>query len=243
MRILAIVHEPDAGPGVFADVALAHGHELHEWQIAAGQRCPDQLHHYDAVLCLGGSMNADQYAEHSWLADEQALLATLVGDGRPVLGVCLGAQVLARAEGGSSDRLREPEIGWYEVQLTADGRADPLLGPLGSSFQALQWHSCGFTPSSRAQRLAASQRCMQAYRTGALAWGIQFHAEVTLRNFESWIDYHAAHPGAGDEPDDAEALLAQTRDRMAGWNALGRALFGRFLDQADVARAATIAGR
>jgi GMP synthase (glutamine-hydrolysing) len=243
MRILAIVHEVDAGPGVFADVALAHGHELHEWEIATGQRCPEQPQAYDAVLCLGGSMDADQYVEHPWLADEQALLAALISDGRPVLGVCLGAQVLARADGGDSGRLAEPEIGWYDVRLTSEGRADPLLGPLGSSFQALQWHSCAFTPSARARPLAASERCLQAYRSGALAWGIQFHAEVTLGNFEAWITHHAADPDAGDAPVDPQALLAQTRPLIAGWNALGRGVFGRFLDQADVARAAAIVAR
>lgn len=183
-------------------------------------------------------MDADEHAAYPWLASEQQLLARLVQEGRPVLGICLGAQMLARADGGTSGRLPEPEIGWYGVKLSAAGRADPLLGPLGSSFQALQWHSCDCTPMPAAQRLADSATCLQAYRTGALAWGIQFHAEVTLASFEAWINQHVASPQEGDGPADPQALLAQTRVLMPGWNALGRGLFGRFLDQAAVARAA-----
>jgi GMP synthase (glutamine-hydrolysing) len=225
---------------VFGEVARAHGHELHEWRIAQGARCPEQPHSYDAVLTLGGSMDADEYDSYPWLAQEQALLAGLVHEGRPVLGVCLGAQMLARADGGSSGRLAEPEIGWYGVRLSAAGRADPLLGPLGSSFQALQWHGCECTPSTAAHRLAESRSCLQAYRSGALACGIQFHAEVTLADFETWIADHQSDPkGAG--PADPDALLAQTRALISGWNALGRGLFGRFLDQAAVARGAAIA--
>jgi hypothetical protein len=135
--------------------------------------------------------------------------------------------------------MSAPEIGWHGVSLTRAGRADPLLGPLGSRFQALQWHSCQFTPAARAQSLAASDSCLQAYRSGTLAWGIQFHAEVTLHDFEQWIDGHRAD-GQGDGPADPDGLLVETRDLIAGWNALGRGLFGRFLDQAAMARAGAL---
>lgn len=239
MRILAIVHEDDAGPGVFSDVARARGDELVEWRIAQGEARPDDPHGYGATLVLGGSMHADEHDRHPWLVEEQRLLSGLLEAGRPMLGVCLGAQVLARAGGGTTGRLAEPEIGWYEVTIGHAGSLDPVLGPLGPSFQALQWHSCQFTPGLTSERLAASERCEQAYRIGELAWGIQFHAEVTLSDFESWLDYHRDHPDDGDGPADSDALRSRTRPLMPGWNALGRALFGRFLDQAALARGAT----
>lgn len=230
MRVLAIVHEDDAGPGVFAQAAHARGVELIGWRIAAGERCPEDPRSYDAVLSLGGAMHAFQDDAHPWLADEHALLASLAGAGHPVLGVCLGAQILARATGGRSGPMPEPEIGWYDVEVTPAGREDPLLGALAPRFGALQWHSCDFMPGSGAVGLAASARCQQAARVGPRAWSIQFHAEVTLANFEGWLDQHLAAPQDGDAPADPEALRASTRSRIESWNALGRDLFGRFLD-------------
>jgi GMP synthase (glutamine-hydrolysing) len=232
MKVLAVVHEADAGPGVFTDVVRDGGHELHEWRIADGGRCPQDPLRYDAVMSLGGSMHAHQQDEHPWLAEEEALLASLTSAGRPVLGVCLGSQLLAQATGGATAQMSEPEIGWCGVRLSPAGQADPLLGALGPEFPALQWHSCEFRPAPGAVTLAASPRCAQAFRVGERAWGIQFHAEVTLEDFESWIDYHLANPGDGEGPADAEALRTSVRAGIEAWNALGRGLLARFLDLA-----------
>jgi GMP synthase (glutamine-hydrolysing) len=238
MRLLAIVHEDDAGPGVFGEVADARDWELCEWRVAATSRCPEAPECFDAVLSLGGAMHAHETAEHAWLADEEAMLARLAAAGRPVLGVCLGAQLLARATGGDSGVLTTPEIGWYEVAVNPAGGADPVLGPLAPGFSALQWHSCGFAPGPGAVTLASSERCVQGCRVAERAWAIQFHAEVTLADFESWVDQHLAHPDVGDAPEDPAALLAGTRERIEAWNELGRGLFGRFLDVAGATRAA-----
>jgi len=232
MRVLAIVHEDDAGPGVFGEAVQARGDELATWRIAAGERCPEDPHGYDAVLSLGGAMHAHQLEDHPWLVGEHALLAALADAGRPVLGVCLGAQILARATGGSSATIQEPEIGWYEVSVNAAGRDDPLLASLAPGFAALQWHSCDFSPGPLGISLATSARCQQAARVGQRAWSIQFHAEVTLADFESWLDQHLAEPGQGDSPPDPEALRASTRARIEDWNALGRGLCDRFLEVA-----------
>jgi GMP synthase (glutamine-hydrolysing) len=232
VRLLAIVHEDDAGPGIFGEVADARGWELAPWRIAAGQRCPDDPARFDATLSLGGAMHAHEQAAHPWLGEEETVLGRLARDGRPVLGVCLGAQLLARATGGQSGYLSAPEIGWYEVSVNRAGGEDPLLAPLAPAFRALQWHSCDFTPAPDAVTLATSQRCVQACRVAPCAWAVQFHAEVTLSDFEAWLDGHLAHPEVGDAPDDPLALRGATRDRIGAWNELGRGLFGRFLDAA-----------
>jgi GMP synthase (glutamine-hydrolysing) len=232
VKLLAIVHEDDAGPGVFAEVADARGWELSYWRIAAGQRCPADPASFDAVLSLGGAMHAHERVAHPWLAEEELVLARLAHDARPVLGVCLGAQLLVRATGGQSGYLSAPEIGWYDVSVDSANGVDPLLAPLGPAFSALQWHSCDFTPAPDAVTLAASERCVQACRVAARAWAIQFHAEVTLTDFEAWLDAHMAHPEVGDAPADPVALRGTTRERIGAWNDLGRGLFGRFLDAA-----------
>ena len=96
-----------------------------------------------------------------------------------MLGVCLGAELIAEAEGTATRRATRPEIGWYDVKLTAAGASDPVLGPTGPRFQALEWHSYEVVLPSRATALARSDSCLQAFRIGGHAWGIQFHAEAT----------------------------------------------------------------
>ena len=226
---LAIVHEASAPLGVFADAARAHGAALEEWHISNGSPAPRDGGEYDAVISLGGAMHPDQEDSHPWLAQEKLLLRELLGNGTPLLGVCLGAQLLADAAGAPARRAEEPEIGWIEVQLTASGAHDPLLSPLRSGFSAFAWHSyiCPLPPG--ATELARSAACLQAFRAAERAWGIQFHAEVTLGTFESWLDSYQEDPDAvrlGIEP---ERLRRATRDAIEGWNRIGYDLCTRFV--------------
>jgi GMP synthase-like glutamine amidotransferase len=109
------------------------------------------------------------------------------------------------------------------------------MAPLVPGFKALQWHSYEFPLPADAVPLARSEVCLQAFRLGRSAWGIQFHAEVTRRDFESWIDGYASDPDAVAMALDADALRAQTRAGIDRWNELGRGLCERFLS--------TVAGR
>src|SRR5215218_8380637 len=127
MRALAIVHQPDAGPGVFADAIRARSVELDQWMIPDAAPPADPLG-YDAVLTFGGAMHADQEDRHPWLQDEKSLLAELVERGVPLLGMCLGCQLLGEAAGAPARRARLPEIGWHEVELTAEGTQDRVIG-------------------------------------------------------------------------------------------------------------------
>jgi GMP synthase (glutamine-hydrolysing) len=229
VRVLAIVHQPDAGPGVFADVIRGSGAALDHWRPAEGEPAPRDPRAYDAVVSFGGAMNADQHSSRPWLADEKALLAEVLAHGVPILGVCLGAQLLAEAAGAPARRAREPEIGWYAVDATPEARSDPLLAPLASGFDALEWHSYEAPLPPGAVALASTPVCLQAYRIGDAAWGIQFHAEVTLEDFETWLDDYRSDEDAVRLGIDARGLRAQTRTRIAAWNELGRALCARFL--------------
>src|SRR3954447_24238024 len=140
MRALAIVHQPDAGPGVFAEALTARGVELDRWLIAEGPP-PAEPAGYDAVLTLGGAMHTDHESEHPWLRDEKAILADLIERRVPLLGMCLGSQLVAEAAGAAPRRASAPEIGWHDVELTPEGVEDPLLGGLPARFAAFQWHS------------------------------------------------------------------------------------------------------
>jgi GMP synthase-like glutamine amidotransferase len=177
-------------------------------------------------------MHPDDELQHPWLAREKKLLAELLADGVPLLGVCLGAELLADAAGGRARRARDAEVGWYDVQLTDAGAADPLFAPLEPGFVALEWHSYECRLPAGAIPLARSKRCLQAFRVGERAWGIQFHAEVTGPDFESWIDDYRSDEDAVRAGLDPDALRERTRQEIGGWNQLGLGLCERFLDVA-----------
>jgi GMP synthase (glutamine-hydrolysing) len=232
MRALAIVHQRDAGPGVFADAMRSHGMELGCWLPAEDNEPPRDLRDYDAVLVFGGAMHVDQEDHHPWLKEEKALLRELLADSVPLFGVCLGAQLLAEAAGARVRRARVPEIGWYDVELTDEGASDPVLAPLAPRFQAFQWHSYEFELPPGATPLARSPVCLQAYRLADSAWGIQFHAEVSREDAAAWIDDYRNDEDAMRMSLNETELRERTVAAIERWNALGRALCARFLDAA-----------
>src|SRR2546422_1331192 len=224
MRILAIVHQPDAGPGVFGEAIAERGDQLDTWAIAASADPPGDPRDYDGVLVFGGAMDTYQEQEHPWLSREKAILAALLQIGPPMMGVCLGAQLVAEAGGASAVRASAPEIGWHEVEVTPEGKEDPLLAPLAPRFTAFQWHSYEAPLPAGATPLARSAICLQAFPIGDSVWGIQFHAEVSDADAHEWIDKYRSDPDAVRIKLDTEALREQTRAAIDDWNQLGREL-------------------
>jgi GMP synthase (glutamine-hydrolysing) len=222
VRVLSVTHGPNVLGGVFDETVESEGHALERWSPPLGG-APQPAGSYDAVLVFGGSMHPDQDERFPWLETEAAFLRDVLAEGVPAIGVCLGAQLLARAAGSWVAPAQRPEVGWFEVELTPAGREDPVLGVLGAGTTAFQWHHYTFGIPDGGLELARSEVCTQAFRRGN-AWGIQFHAEVTQAMLEAWI----AEDGHG-LPLPAEELLAQTRARISRWNEQGRALCSAFL--------------
>ena len=196
MRILAITHQRDAGPGVFAEAIRSGGDVLELWMPAEEEDPPADPTGYDGVISLGGAMHPDQQRRHSWMATEEELLKELLARGVPTIGICLGAQLLAGAAGSEARRAARPEIGWHRVELTPAGLQDPLLADLAPGFEAFQWHSYRFPLPDGAVALAESEVGLQACRIGEAAWAIQFHAEVSAADAASWIDDYRSDPDA-----------------------------------------------
>lgn len=238
MRVLSIVHQTDAAAGVFADEIAARGLALDEWVIAQDPAPPAPLESYGAVLVFGGAMHVDQEERHGWLRDERLLLKELAADEVPLLGVCLGGQLVAKALDAHVRRMPSPEIGWPEVSLTPEAQSDPVFAGLPERFAAFQWHLYQFELPAGAIALARSERGVQAFRAGRATWAVQFHPEVRHEDLLDWIS--SSEPKE-DGVLDAAGLKAETEQRIGAWNAFGRELCGRFLDAAtSTARGATI---
>ncbi len=143
-----------------------------------------------ALVPMGGNAHAWQEDGHAFIRDERELLAEAVEEGVPVLGICLGAQLLAQALGAEVRAASQPERGWLPVYPTEHARGDPVFGHLDGSLGTYQWHNDVFDLPPGAQLLARSDlHPNQAFRLGD-AWGIQFHPEVDVELFEAWTSRH-----------------------------------------------------
>ena len=222
MRVLSVVHQLDAGAGVFG--------AFPSW--VPGAQPPPDVRDVDALMIFGGSMHLDQTDEHRWLGPEKEFIRAALDRGTPILGVCLGSQLLAEAAGAHPHRMAEPEIGWYDIEITEAGAADPVIGPLAPSVELFEWHHYAAPLPPGAVELARTPRCVQAFRIeGKPAWGLQFHAEVTRENLMGWLD--GWDESEAVETDlDPDAIRAASERRIEEQNEVGRGLAERFLAEA-----------
>jgi GMP synthase (glutamine-hydrolysing) len=185
-RVLVIQHEDGTGPGLIGERLEAAGADVdlrHPWQ---GDALPDDLSGHDALLVLGGTPAA--FDDVAWWPAVLKLLRGAVADEVPVLGICLGAQLLAVACGGTVARAGHPQIGLYELSAHPAAAADELFGGLPPGPVAVQWHWDEITalPPGAVPLLYCPDFPNQAYRLGARAWGVQFHPEVGAAEASKW---------------------------------------------------------
>lgn len=226
--LLLVQPSPVDPPGPLAGWLTDAGADLRVIDVAAGDELPADLDGVTGLVCLGGEMGAYDDAAHPWLARLRGLLARAVTAGTPTLGVCLGAQLLAAATGGTVRTLERPEIGAKLIAKRDAAWMDPLLADLPITPDVLQWHhdEVAELPPS-AVLLAAAPGCQnQAFRVGERAWGFQFHFETTPELVRRW---------ARDCPRDAERLRpdALTDATLAALHAdlehVWRPVIGRFV--------------
>jgi GMP synthase (glutamine-hydrolysing) len=186
LSLAVLQHEPETGLGAFAHLLSSAG-VSHELLTTIDSRLPEAAE-FDGVIVLGGSLTANDRA----LLQSQRWLRQAVLHEVPILGVCLGAQLLSSALGGSAGPALHPEVGVHDVFRNGAASQDPVFGGLPSSFRVFGWHEDEFELPPGAISLAGSLACEhQAFRFGASAYGLQFHCEVRPEDLREW----AAVPG------------------------------------------------
>lgn len=228
IRILVVQHHPTSPAGLVGERMAARGAIVTTLDGERGLVLPRDAPDHDGLLILGGAMNAyaDQVCPHF-----PALLDLARGyaaAGKPVLGICLGGQLLARAWGAEVHLGRIPEFGISELRPTEAAGTDPLLAGIDGPVPAMQWHEDTFDLPPGAVRLLEGEVCRnQAFRVADRVWGFQCHFEVDRDTMLAWAAYRRDRYGL---PDEAGRIAAQAAIYGAQAEAIGRRVADRWLD-------------
>jgi len=216
VRAHILQHVPFESPGSILPALQACGAEVGTTRLYAGEALPD-WRASDLLVVMGGPMSVNDEVDYPWLVDEKALVAGAIANGRAVLGVCLGAQVIASALGYRVFKNREPEIGWFPIDPTVEGEAVGLDG----SGRVFHWHGETFDLPAGATLLASSAGCVnQAFALGPRVLGLQFHLEVTASDVRNMVE-HGRHELTPARFVQSEAeILDAAPERYEGANAV-----------------------
>jgi len=222
MHVVAFRHVPFEGLGLIEPALQDRGITVEYADLfQEGAAVPDAAG-AAGLIFMGGPMSAND--DLPYLAQEIQLIREAVERGQPVLGVCLGSQLIAKALGACVFRNSTKEIGWFDIRLTEAGRQDPLLASLDEPETVFHWHGETFDLPDGAVWLAYSDACRhQAFRVGSNVYGLQFHLEVTPEMIADWCSQDA---NCGDVRELHEPVEPKfNADRLA---ALSRIVFGRW---------------
>jgi len=224
--LLLIRNEPEDDFGLAPQAFASEGFDCHRVDAWADGPWPS-LEEVAAMVPFGGAMNCDQVDRYPFLARERALLEEAIARDVPVLGVCLGAQLLVRAFGCPVFRAPRRELGFPKIALTPFARDDPVLGGLPEGVRFFQWHEDAFAEPPGATVLArGDDGGIQGFRHGS-RWGVQFHPEVTAGELDTWFSGSAAslQPMWGRVESE---LREETAEQLPMANHHGLELFRRF---------------
>ena len=226
MRLHYLQHVPFEDAANIACWAVERGHALSRSLLYADQSLPAH-DAYDWLVIMGGPMNIYQHNLHPWLAREKDFIKGAIEHGKAVLGVCLGAQLIADVLGGRVFTNRQREIGWFPVRLTPQAASSPLFRALPGEFTAFHWHGDTFSIPEGATHCASSEACAnQAFQFGDRVVGLQFHLDYSTPAIERMIAHCSDELGGGPFVQDAAALLGSA----SGTDETQRLLY-RFLDE------------
>lgn len=235
-RVLVLQHVAAEPLGVLDPMLRARGHRIRYINFARDPEARPDLNRYQALIVLGGPMQIGDTRRYPHLVTECRLIEKALSRNLAVLGICLGAQLMAHVLGGRVGPCEPAEIGWYDLHPTEHTPDDPILGPLEKIHPIFQWHHWGFDCPGDAVPVATSPDSgCQAFRIDHGAWGFQFHLELDHRLIHRWLTLpfyrdNLAESGLPKSPDDIEA---DTRRFLPDTLDLADRVFSAWLDQLD----------
>ncbi|WP_423746554.1 type 1 glutamine amidotransferase [Haladaptatus sp. SPP-AMP-3] len=204
MQVHYLQHVPFEGPGTISDWATDQGHYLSGTHLYDSESLPD-LDTFDWLVVMGGPMSVHDTDEYPWLAAEKELIRAAVDADKIVVGICLGAQLVAEALGGRVYEADTSEIGWFPVEATDKAAASPLFADLGETYEVFHWHGDTFDLPEGATRMARTDACAnQAFVYGDRVVGLQFHLGSSSGTVNEIIE------NSGDLPDEPFVQDAET---------------------------------
>ncbi|MGO9839046.1 MAG: type 1 glutamine amidotransferase [Polyangiaceae bacterium] len=237
--IHVLQHVPMEGPARIADVARELGFDVVVHSLSEGAPVPGALRGDDVLVVMGGPMGVGDIGDARWpfLEDEVQLVGRILREERPVLGICLGAQLMAHALGArvypchvGDPPVRHREVGWGAVTFTPPAGAEAVLEGANESEVVLHWHGDTFDLPRAATRLASTLACEnQMFRYGRRSYALQFHVEVTADDVKRWTREDAAFVLAANGPGGAERIVADTDRYMPRHRQVGDRLIRNIL--------------
>ena len=233
-KLLVFQHVPSEPLGTLDGQFKAAGFRVRYINFSRLAEARPDVRRYHGLVVLGGPMGADQSDRYPHLEVEKDAIRWAVDAGIPVLGICLGAQLIASALGARVRRTPVTEIGWFDVEPTAAGRDDALFSKFNGAEKIFQWHGDTFSLPHGAQHLAESKACAnQAFRFGESVYGLQFHLEVDQALIERWLrtPVHVRELAGRGTTMNPERIRADTAEFIDRSMALSEALFGEFIER------------
>ena len=233
-RVLVIQHVAAEPLGVLDPMLRRRGHRIRYVNFARHPEASPRIERYQALIILGGPMQVTQTRNHPHLVTECRLIEQALARGMPVLGICLGAQLISHTLGGRVGPCPSPEIGWYQVHPTDQTRRDPVLRAMTAPQPVFQWHHWGFDCPAGATAVAESPESgCQAFHVAEQAWGLQFHLELDRRLIQRWLGlpaYRAELERSGLETT-VQRIERETTQLLPQTLQLAEQVFGAWLDQ------------
>ncbi|MGH9374702.1 MAG: type 1 glutamine amidotransferase [Terriglobia bacterium] len=231
-KVVAIQHAECETPGLIEEALKAKGYSIESVRSFLGHPVPKEMGEAKGLIVMGGPMGVYESAGNPFLRDEMRLIERALHEGKPVLGVCLGSQLLAAALGSRVRKGAQKEIGWHAVTLAEHAREDPLLKGADPSFVAYHWHGDVFDVPAGAASLASSARTeCQAFRYNRNAYGFLFHMEVTPEILKGML--HAFRKEIEEEHLSADEIARGAAENLDRLKIIGRSVFSRWAGLLD----------
>jgi GMP synthase (glutamine-hydrolysing) len=229
---LILQHTPEERGGLFETILEEKEWTLDVRPLFSGAPLPAALKDYGMVLVLGGPMSANDEADHPFLKEEIPFIRRALKLGHPMLGICLGAQLMAKALGARVYPGPHKEIGWYWLNQTPSAKTDPLFSLLDSYFLVFEWHGETFDRPPETLGLAGNQTYPnQAFRFDTSAYGLQFHLEITKPMLKTWLSSWTQEiKEAKPQPVSAQSIMGEAKIYLDRLNRQARTFFSRFIE-------------